>query len=339
MSSNASRNIPELLSRAQRNLYEGMARTGTVPAAQVEQRTLQLKAAIIFAVQQPFAVHRLQNATTRVRAAASVPELLPHILNAALEITGASSGDLRLWDPHSNSLRLVTQFGLDAEIIDRSAVVSDGRTVCGQAALRRRQVVVEDLTNAELYDHWRAATAVSARSVQSTPLLDYSGRLLGVVSTLHVAAQPPTLLELRLVELLAVVAGEQLSLTLDEGYGIDSSDAFDSSATRAGAVARGVMTALLTPEWGESAAGSSSVAEPDDPPGDTLGSAFADELAQVAELVIAGLFRIGLSLDGAYSLVTDHVVRSRLTAASHDVDQLIQHLRAILVTRYPRPEQ
>ncbi|MFI9384909.1 GAF domain-containing protein [Kutzneria sp. NPDC052558] len=161
----------------------------------------------------------LSEVTGELFDAQGLDAVLPKVLDGALTLMGAEAGNIQLLDPDEDSLVLVTQSGFGAEFLDHFAVVRDSGSVCGRAALRGVQVVVDDvkqdLTSAP---HRRVFRIAGVRSVVSTPLLDGTGRLIGMISThLPWPGRPPErdLRGMRLYSQLAgeVVAGELAMLS------------------------------------------------------------------------------------------------------------------------------
>ena len=84
---------------------------------------------------------------------------------------------------------------------------------CGAALLRGQRVIVEDVANSEIFAGSVALPvmlAANARAVQSTPLLNRSGQILGMFSTHYQRPHRPTDHELRLLDVLARQAADLL---------------------------------------------------------------------------------------------------------------------------------
>jgi GAF domain-containing protein len=108
---------------------------------------------------------------------------------------------------------LVTQAGFGPEFLEYFAVVDgDSQSVCGRTAKRRAQTVVADArSDPGFAPHREIAAAAGFRAVQATPLTDYAGRLIGVVSTHFRRPHRPSDRDLRLMELYADFAGEAVT--------------------------------------------------------------------------------------------------------------------------------
>ncbi|MEI5525542.1 GAF domain-containing protein [Streptomyces brasiliscabiei] len=104
---------------------------------------------------------------------------------------------------------LVTQSGFQDDFLDHFAVVRDKSSVCGQAVRQCAQVVVADVrVGSALAPHQRIFRDAGVRAVQSTPLVDRAGNIVGMLST-H-ASQPggPPDRDLRIMELYGRLAGD-----------------------------------------------------------------------------------------------------------------------------------
>ncbi|HEU4510678.1 MAG TPA: ATP-binding protein [Pyrinomonadaceae bacterium] len=135
-----------------------------------------------------------------------VPGCLGEILNVAIEISGADKGNIQLFDTHSRTLKIAVQRGFDEPFLKFFEKVTGGHSTCGLAMQTHQRVVVEDITESEIFEGKPELTALleaGVRAVQSLPLVSSSGTLLGMVSTHFAEPHRPTEQELRLMDLLA----------------------------------------------------------------------------------------------------------------------------------------
>ena len=141
--------------------------------------------------------------------------LLPRVLDGALALTGADFGNIQLLDPVTGSLRIVTQSGFSSEFLEYFAVVDDTYSACGRAAQAGAQAVIADVTaDPGFAPHRDIAAASGFRAVQSTPLADYAGRLIGMVSTHFRHPYRPPARDLKIMELYADFACEAVARNL-----------------------------------------------------------------------------------------------------------------------------
>ena len=111
----------------------------------------------------------------------------------------------------SGLLRIVTQFGFGSRFIDHFAVVEDDNSACGRAAAECAQVVVADVdTDPGFAPHREIAASSGFRSVQSTPLVAPSGRLIGMISTHFRHRHRPPAHDLRMMEQHARLAAQAI---------------------------------------------------------------------------------------------------------------------------------
>jgi GAF domain-containing protein len=145
------------------------------------------------------------------------------VLDGALSLAGADFGTVQLLDPVAGSLRLVTQSGFGSGFVEYFAVVDDDHSACGRAAREGTLVVIADVNADPGFAPHRGMAAAGFRAVQSIPLTDDAGHLVGVVSTYFRRPHRPAGLDLRIMELYVDVACEAVAAHLgalgDEGPG------------------------------------------------------------------------------------------------------------------------
>jgi len=114
------------------------------------------------------------------------PVTMGEMLEAAIAVTGATMGNIQLFDPTTNALTIVAERGFRPRFLDFFACVHDGEAACGASLTSRRRVVVDDVTDSPIFFGSAALEVMldaGARAVQSTPFFDNAGQILGVVST------------------------------------------------------------------------------------------------------------------------------------------------------------
>jgi len=111
-------------------------------------------------------------------------------LNELLEITiahtAADFGDVQLYDPSTQSLKIVAHHGFKVDFLDYFETVRcDTSCSCGAAMSSRSRVVVADIKNDPIFagEAREMLLQSDVRSVQSTPLFDARGKFVGIVST------------------------------------------------------------------------------------------------------------------------------------------------------------
>jgi len=148
------------------------------------RRADKFAAWVRFDLDEPRAARRLYAAMGELRGPSRSSLLFGKVLEGALSLGGADRGNIQLVDPATGSLVIVAEHGFGPEFLEYFEVVDDDRSACGRTARRHTQTVIADVTTDPGFAPHRAIAAASGfRAVQSTPLLDREGRLIGVVST------------------------------------------------------------------------------------------------------------------------------------------------------------
>ncbi len=170
---------------------------------------------IRYSLDEPEVMQRMHRAAGELRDCSRLETLLPKVLDGALSLTGADFGNVQLLDPVSGALTIVTESGFCSEFTDYFAAVDDDHSACGRAARNRAQTVIADVaTDPAFAPHREIAAAAGFRAVQSTPLADSSGRLVGIVSTHFRCPGQPSARDLRILELFGDLAGEAVARQL-----------------------------------------------------------------------------------------------------------------------------
>src|SRR5215469_15492453 len=137
-----------------------------------------------FDLDEPALARQLYVTVARLRQVGRLEMLTERALEIMLSLARADRGNIQLADPASGALTIIAQHGFDAEFLTHFAVVDDELSACGRAAARNAQVVISDvITDKRFEPHRVIAKASGFRAVQSTPLVDKDGQLVGVVST------------------------------------------------------------------------------------------------------------------------------------------------------------
>lgn len=137
-------------------------------------------------------LRRLQALSTRlVRDDEDEDQLLQDVVAAAIAITGADRGELRLVRDDGQTLDLIASRGYEgsfADFDDAAASVA----AANETARTARRLLFDDLAQSPLFDdNARDAFAASGmRALQASPLLARNGHVLGVITTHHIAGLP-----------------------------------------------------------------------------------------------------------------------------------------------------
>jgi GAF domain-containing protein len=137
-------------------------------------------------------------------------------LEDALSLLHADRGNVQIVDPVTGSLVLVMQTGFSDEFLEYFAVVDDDGSACGRAASEHAQTVIGDVgTDPGFAPHREIAAASRFRAVQSTPLVDQSGQLVGMLSTHYPRPYVPPARDLGLMRRLGELIGQAFEASLD----------------------------------------------------------------------------------------------------------------------------
>jgi PAS domain S-box-containing protein len=139
-------------------------------------------------------------------------ECLNDVLETALFLTDAARGNVQLLDAESGKLVIVAQKGFEAPFLTFFAEVESGEpAACGHAMRAAERVVVEDVTESEIFFGSPARQILfdaGVRAVQSMPLFSSTGRVLGMISTHFDHPHRPNDRELGFLDLLARQAAD-----------------------------------------------------------------------------------------------------------------------------------
>lgn len=137
-------------------------------------------------------------------------------LEDALSLMRADRGNVQIVDPISGSLRIAAQAGFDDEFLEYFAIVNDDGSACGRAARRLAQTVVADVnTDPSFAPHRGIAAASEFQAVQSTPLVDVRGHLVGVLSTHYRRPYRPPDADLELMKRFGELIGQAIEACLE----------------------------------------------------------------------------------------------------------------------------
>jgi GAF domain-containing protein len=170
------------------------------------------------AISTDFAVPRLRNSCERYLQATGIQSLLEIGLEDALSMLHADLGNVQIIDPVSGDLTIAVQAGFSDEFVEYFGSVDGEGSACGRAAHQVAQTVIPDVTSDPGFAPHRAIAAASGfQAVQSTPLVDSQGQLVGVLSTHYPYPYRPSGHDLRLMRRYGELLGEAIEATLENG--------------------------------------------------------------------------------------------------------------------------
>jgi PAS domain S-box-containing protein len=151
------------------------------------------------------AMKTLHELSTITSGSSDVTKALEAALDVAMALHGADFGNVQLYDPATETLRIAVQRGFRQAFVDYFAQVDARHTsACGLALAGRERRIVTDVENDPGYATCvNVAREAGYRAVQSTPLFSAVGEPLGMLSTHFRAPRTFTESELRLTDLVA----------------------------------------------------------------------------------------------------------------------------------------
>jgi signal transduction histidine kinase len=128
---------------------------------------------------------RLHALSSRLLASDNLTAALDDLLENAILTCGADFGNIQLYNLQSQALEIVAQRGFEADFLHhfRKVRVDEG-SACAQAMQRGGRIVIEDVKADPTYTpHLLIAAAAGYQAVQSTPLTNRNGTVVGMLST------------------------------------------------------------------------------------------------------------------------------------------------------------
>jgi len=138
--------------------------------------------------------------------------IFQEMVEAAIAITRADKGNIRILDPLTGKLKIVAQRGFRLPFLKFFEFVDTGEAAaCGTSMKRMERVIVEDITQSPIFlgsDALDMLLSEGVKAVQSTPLVSRSGQFIGIISTHFSQIHMPSERELILIDILARQAAD-----------------------------------------------------------------------------------------------------------------------------------
>jgi PAS domain S-box-containing protein len=158
--------------------------------ATLEHRVVERTAALNNSEQQLRADLKVMTVLNELGRLSSIEDRLPPVLeqivDAAIAAVRSDFGNIQLLDPESGHLKIVAQRGFPDWWVKFWNEVPKGQGACGTALQRAQRVIIDDVKQSPIYTDEAARDTllqVGVCSVVSTPLVDRSGKLIGMLST------------------------------------------------------------------------------------------------------------------------------------------------------------
>lgn len=152
------------------------------------------------------AMKRLHNLSTLFIHKGNWNQVLMEIVDTAIAISDADFGNIQLLDAKSSKLKIVAQRGFPKWWLEFWNEVQEGQGVCGTALETGKRIIVEDVEKSPIFIGTPALDIqlkAGVHAVQSTPIVNRSGKPLGMFSTHFKKPHQPDERELQLLDLLA----------------------------------------------------------------------------------------------------------------------------------------
>jgi GAF domain-containing protein len=290
-----TRNLPGLLEKADGARHAVTTANGNGAKAAPDQ---SLSSFIRLSLDDPSAALLLQNAASHIAWGWPTDTTAKTILDEVMALTGAELGNVQIADPVTQELHIAANAGFKKEFLEYFAVVDDSSSACGRAALQHAQTVIADVdTDDGFAKHRGIAAASKFRAVQSTPLIDAAGNLIGMVSTHFPDPGAPAVRALELTRLYGLVAGEALARSLPprtEPHPAEHDDGVPASPEASTTLPR---TTVL----------------------------------ELTDTVVRSLLSAGLSLASVQSLIGDGVASEQVAAAIEELEHALGGIRSAVL--------
>ncbi len=109
------------------------------------------------------------------------------LLQEAMAVTSADRGTFQVIERSMRSLRIVASRGFGSDFLGFfSAVRESDDCACGRSLKQGQRIIVADISDSEIFNGTQSGDVLrdaKVRAVQSTPLFNRQGHLIGVIST------------------------------------------------------------------------------------------------------------------------------------------------------------
>ncbi len=193
------------------------------------------------------ALTRMHVLSGKLLGAEGVQPLLQEIMDTAVAIMDAKMGVLQLLE--DDSLWIVAHYGHQQPFLEFFSSAENRASVCGEAMQLGGRVVVEDVETSSLFvgtpslDVMRNA---GVRAVQSTPMLNRAGKLLGILTIQWDVPYSPNEHDLWRIDLLARQAADMIEQARTKKMLRESEERFRALVT-----ASSEVLYRMSPDWSE----------------------------------------------------------------------------------------
>ncbi len=167
------------------------------------------------------AMNQVQALSLQLFSSLDLDLVLHQVLNNTMRLLQADQGTIQFYDPERRVMEIIAHQGFNPAFLDyfREVRVGEG-TACSRALESGQRVMVEDVqTDLAFAPHRQIVAQAGFRAVQSTPLLDSQGQILGVLSTHFCQPHCPNDRELRMLDLYTPLVSAIIALALAQRDG------------------------------------------------------------------------------------------------------------------------
>jgi PAS domain S-box-containing protein len=108
---------------------------------------------------------------------------LQRALDAIISLQEADLGMIQFHNPATHAWEIVAQHGFNQDFLDHFNFVHEVSTVCGRLLRRKERAIIEDVLTDPEFAHRGMASSAGFRALQSTPLFNRAGEIVGTIST------------------------------------------------------------------------------------------------------------------------------------------------------------
>jgi two-component system CheB/CheR fusion protein len=158
------------------------------------------------------ATRRLQEIGALFLRPGGLQPVLEEVLDAAILFAKADMGSVQFFDAESGTLKVRLQRGFQKDWLDYWNVADESKGAYAAALKKGERVIVEDVTKSPLFSGSALDVQLKAGvyAVQSTPIMNRRGEVIGNISTHFKTPHRPDEHTLRLLDVLARLTAEMI---------------------------------------------------------------------------------------------------------------------------------
>jgi signal transduction histidine kinase len=166
--------------------------------------------------QEVSALKKLHNIYTKLNQQKDLKTICNEILMAAIDLSHADMGSIQLLNEDDNKLGIYVHFGFDEPFLNYFKKSAIDINVLGRSLEEELRVCIEDVCQSTLFSGSHDLNVLAdagVKSVQSTPLITSTGKLLGILSTHYKKKHKFEDREMKMLDMLAYQAADSIERT------------------------------------------------------------------------------------------------------------------------------